>query len=177
MRKLWMPVIALAMAAPAAGQQMDHGNMHPTAGVRGLYNTVKGYITKAAEQMPEEHYSFKPTPEVRSFGQLVGHIANAGYMFCATAKGEESPSQQDIEKLTTKAELVAALNASFTYCDGAYEIAGMKAMEPVKLFGQDHTRLSTLEFNMGHDFEHYGNIVTYMRLKGLTPPSSQGSGN
>jgi uncharacterized damage-inducible protein DinB len=114
---------------------------------------------------------------VRSFGELVGHIANAGYMFCATAKGEESPSKQDIEKLTSKAELVAALNASFTYCDAAYEITGMNALEPVKLFGQDHTRLSTLEFNMGHDFEHYGNMVTYMRIKGLTPPSSQRSGN
>jgi len=106
----------------------------------------------------------------------VGHIANANYMICSVAKGEENPHQQDAETLTSRAELVEALKGSFTYCDDAYQMTGMKTMEPVQLFGQDHTRLSALEFNMGHDFEHYGNIVTYMRLKGLTPPSSQGSG-
>lgn len=172
MRKYLMPVVALAFAAPVVAQEHAHGAA-AVSGVRALYETVRGYTVRAAEQMPEEHYSFKPTPEVRSFGQLVGHIANASYLFCSTALGEQAPQKGDMEELTTKAELVAALNEAFAYCDRAYQISEMSAMEPATVFGAQHTRLYALEFNMGHDFEHYGNIVTYMRMKGLVPPSSQ----
>lgn len=176
MRKLWMPVVALVMASPAAAQQHDQHAMHgdkAIAGVRALYENVRGWTVRAAEQMPEEHFAFKPTPEVRSFGQLVGHVANASYMFCSMALGEQAPQKGNMEQLTTKAELVAALNEAFAYCDRAYQITEMAAMEPATVFGAEHTKLYALEFNMGHDFEHYGNMVTYMRMKGQVPPSSQ----
>ena len=173
MKRMCMAVLLLAVPSPAAAQ---HGQTGAVAGVKGLYDTVKGYITRAADQVPEEHYAFKPTPEVRSTGALFGHITNANYMFCSTALGEQSPAQQNAEQLTSKAELVAALRASFAYCDRAYAMTDMKAAEPVQVFGRDATRLYALEFNMGHDFEHYGNIVTYMRLKGMVPPSSQPTG-
>ena len=170
-----MAALATLLVATPASAQMSH-NDASLAGIRGLYQTVRGYVTRAAEQMPEEHYSFKPTPDVRSFGQLVGHLANAQYQFCAGTMGETAPSLPDAEQLTSKAELVAAVRAAFRYCDRAYQMDAAKADEAVDLFGTPHTRLSSLAFNMGHDFEHYGNIVTYMRLKGLVPPSSQPSG-
>ncbi len=175
MRKYVIPVLALAMAAPVAAQDHDmahHANA--VAGVRGLYDAVKDFLTRSAEQMPEEHFAFKPTPDVRSFGEILGHVANAGYQFCNPVLGGANPGEgKDAEKLTKKADVVAALKASFAYCDRAYQISDMAAMEQINFFGGQRTKLNVLEFNMGHDFEHYGNIVTYMRIKGLVPPSSQ----
>lgn len=174
MKSRWLiPVVALVFAAPAAAQEMQHGSM-AVASVKPLYEQVKGWIVRSAELMPEENYSFKPTAEVRSWGELVGHVANASYMFCAGASGTPSPSSADAEKLTSKADLVKAVRDAFAFCDSAYSVNDMKAMEEVEFFGQKGTRLWVLAFNVTHDFEHYGNMVTYLRLKGLTPPSSAG---
>ncbi len=178
-RSLMTLTLALVAAAPLSAQMgsmsgMDHGAS--LTAMRGLYETVRGYVVAAAEQVPEEQYSFKPTPEVRSFGQLVGHVANSSYSFCAPVLGEEAPQLPNAEELTSKAELVAAVKAGMAYCDKAYEVDAMKAEQELQFFGQKHTGLSVLAWNMAHDFEHYGNIVTYMRLKGMVPPSSQGGG-
>lgn len=174
MKKAWLVPAALLLAAPASAQ-MAHGD-GSVAGVTALYQTVRGYLTAAAEQMPEEKYSFRPTPEVRSFGEIVGHVANSSYLFCAPVRGEEAPQMADAEKLETKAELVAALKGAFEYCDAAHELSAADAGAALQFFGQPHTKLSVLAFNMGHDFEHYGNLVTYMRLNGMVPPSSQRGG-
>ncbi|MBI2615578.1 MAG: hypothetical protein HYW52_07895 [Gemmatimonadetes bacterium] len=104
-------------------------------------------------------------------------MANANYLFCSTVKGEENPSASDFEKTTSKAALVQALKDAFAYCDTAYQIADMKAMEEVTLMGSmKGSRLWALVFNVAHNNEHYGNVVTYFRLKGMVPPSSQGGG-
>jgi uncharacterized damage-inducible protein DinB len=135
---------------------------------------AKTNVIKAAEKMPEEHYGFQPTPDVRTFGQLIGHVADAGYMFCAPVLGA-TPERKGIEKgKTTKADLVAALKESFAYCDKAYdEMTDAKAASKVKFFGSERTALNVLDFNVVHDYEHYGNLVTYMRMKGIVPPSSE----
>jgi uncharacterized damage-inducible protein DinB len=148
-----------------------------TASVKAPYEIVKGYITKSAAKVPEEHYAFKASPDVRTFGQILGHIADSNYGICAAAIGEKSPVS-DIEKTkTTKADLAKALADSFAYCDKA--LAGMtdaKGAETVPfLGGQQMARLGVLGFNNNHDFEHYGNLVTYMRIKGIVPPSSERS--
>jgi len=168
-----MALVALLVALPASAQ-MNHGEDASLAAIRGLHEQVGGFITAAAEQMPEADYGFKPTPDVRSFGQLVGHIANATRMFCSSATGMQGGMAADAEKLATKAEIVAAVKDAFASCEPAYAMDAMKAGESMNFFGQPHTRLSVLAFNMGHNYEHYGNIVTYMRLKGMVPPSSQG---
>lgn len=149
------------------------------AGLKLSYDVVKGHLTKAAEQTPEEHFSFKPTPDVRSLGQLFGHVANANYMICSLAAGEKSPATGNAEQLTAKADIQKALAGSFAYCDTAWaKIEGEKGSEPVEMFGMKLTRASAMAFNAAHDWEHYGNVVTYMRLKGMIPPSSQrGGGN
>jgi len=173
MQKITTALALLLFSSAPLAAQMGGGD-GSAAGIRGLYETVRGYIIAAAEQVPEEDYSFQPTPEVRTFGQLVGHVANAGYLFCAPVRGDQAPQMGDAEKLGSKAELVSALKASFAFCDEAYAAGADRMNQSMEFFGQPHTGLSVLAFNMGHDFEHYGNMVTYMRMKGMVPPSSQG---
>jgi uncharacterized damage-inducible protein DinB len=171
MKRAWLPMVALLAATPASAQTGDAASL---AGVRGLYESVRGYITASAEQMAEDKYSFRPTPDVRTFGEIIGHVANSQYMFCASVKGEKAPAMPDAEKLTSKAELVKAVKDAFAYCDAAYGIPGSQLNDALSFFGEPHTKLSVLAFNMAHDFEHYGNLVTYMRINGMVPPSSQG---
>jgi len=142
---------------------------------KGLYINIKNTIMRSAQKMPEENYSFQPTPEVRTFGQLIGHLADAQYEFCGPVKGDGK--QMNIEKtVKTKADLVAALKEAFAYCDPLYDsLTAASGAQKVKFFGREMTKFGILEFNVAHANEHYGNIVTYMRIKGLVPPSSERS--
>jgi uncharacterized damage-inducible protein DinB len=162
-------ITLLAGATSALAQENPY-----LAPAKQTFGMIKGNIIKAAEQMPVEHYTFKPTADVRSFGELVGHVANANYMICSRASGAESPNKVNIEKtVTDKAALGTALAESFAYCDAQFDALGAKAPEVIDLFGMKMPRLNVLQFNTIHDMEHYGNMVTYMRIKGLVPPSSQ----
>ena len=168
--------IALLLAAPLPAVAQDAAN--PMQGsIKSVWDMLKVNLSRTAEKVPEDLWSFKPTPEVRSFAQLIGHVADANFSICGAASGEKPP-QSGVEKsMTSKADLSKALNASIAFCDKV--IAGMddkKGMEPVKFFGGSQTRLGVLAFNNAHSFEHYGNLVTYMRLKGIVPPSSEKSG-
>jgi uncharacterized damage-inducible protein DinB len=173
-------VTALLLAvAPTIAQS---GN--PLAdGARMHYGIIRGYVTRAAAKMPEEQYPFRPTPEVRTFAQLVGHLADANYRLCSILNGQDPPMDLGIEKTKkTKIDLVKALNESFAYCDRTYaaltDAAGTRIIKfdaggegsrvPVQM-----PRLTAFAFHTAHAYEHYGNIVTYMRLKGLVPPSSE----
>jgi uncharacterized damage-inducible protein DinB len=171
MRLYLIPALAI-LAVPALNAQ-DSPNM---AAVRALYEMNKGVVIKTAEQVAEDLYGFQPTPEVRSMGQLLGHVANANYSFCSAALGEKSPSPSNYEKAATKADIVKGITGSFAYCDTAYQMTDAKAAEAATVFGSKQNRLYALVFNVAHNNEHYGNLVTYMRLKGMTPPSSQRGG-
>jgi uncharacterized damage-inducible protein DinB len=163
------PPLEQTPAAPATAS--------PTIGsVRGMTDLVKGYLTKAAAQVPEEHYAFKPTPEVRSMGEVFAHVADANFMICGMVSGQKPPMTGIAKTKKTKAELTEALTASFTFCESAFDgMTDARANEVIKFFVPGtHTRLGVLAFNAAHDFEHYGNIVTYMRMKGMVPPSSAG---
>jgi uncharacterized damage-inducible protein DinB len=145
-----------------------------TQSEKGIYSFISNAVIGAAQKMPEENYSFKPTPDVRSFGQLVGHVADASYMFCSQAVGEANP-KKDIEKTkTSKADLVAAVKDAVTYCNNAFDsMTDAKGSEMVKLFSFNLARLTLLSLNTAHTDEHYGNMVTYLRLKGIVPPTSE----
>lgn len=174
MKYRYLPLLAVFAAAPAAAQQHAmHSGDHMAAGVQPLYDSVKGYLMRSAEQVPEDVYSFAPAQGVRNFGAIVGHVANANYMLCSMASGTESPNTADHEKTTGKAALVQALKDSFTYCDAAFKTSDAKLMEKVDVFGQQRDRFYALVMNITHQWEHYGNLVTYMRIKGIVPPSSQ----
>jgi uncharacterized damage-inducible protein DinB len=135
---------------------------------------VKDIILRSAQKMPEENYGFKPTDAVRSYGQIIGHLADAQYLFCSLALGEKNPAPDIEHTKTSKADLIAALNAGFAYCDKAYDsMTDTSAVQTIKLFGNDAPRLSALTVNNMHNMEHYGNLVTYMRMKNIIPPSSE----
>jgi uncharacterized damage-inducible protein DinB len=143
-------------------------------GATAYQNQVKGVIQRSAEKMPDMNFAYKPVPEVRSFAQLLGHVADAQYTFCSAALGEKNPALGIEKSKSTKEELVKALQDAFAYCDKAYAaLTDANAAEVLKFGNGERTRLNILSFNTAHNFEHYGNIVTYMRLKGLVPPSSE----
>ena len=169
------PPTAAAKAAPAPSATPL------TASTKMGYDGFKGYLLKAADQMKEADYGFKPAgvvAEVRTFGQIVGHLADANLAICAAASGATPPAAlKDVEHtMKTKADLTKALGEAFAFCDKAWagttDANAAKAVELPFGLGKS-TRLGALAFNSSHDGEHYGNIVTYMRAKGLVPPSSQ----
>jgi uncharacterized damage-inducible protein DinB len=173
-----LATVAITLAIVSTGSAQTANPL--SAGAKRSYDIIKNYILKTTAKVPEEHYSFKPTPDVRSFGEIIGHLADANYGICAVAAGEKPPAggfdpATSIEKTKkTKADLDKALADSFAYCDKAH--AGMTdaaGTAVVKFFTGEMPKLSVLEFNTHHDFEHYGNLVTYMRLKGIVPPSSE----
>jgi hypothetical protein len=134
------------------------------------YSGVKNNLQKMAEQMTEENYSFKATPDVRTFGELVAHVADTQARLCSMASGGQK-SVGGASK-TTKADLVAALKDSSAICDAAFDsLTAETASQPA---GMGRSKLALLEFNTGHSNEEYGYMSVYMRLKGVVPPSSAG---
>jgi uncharacterized damage-inducible protein DinB len=141
---------------------------------KAIYSGVKAILLGSAEKTPEESYRFKPTDAVRSFGQIVGHVADAQYIFCSLVRGEKNPAPKIEQTKTSKADLIAALNDAFAYCDKAYDsMTDASAVQMVKLHGGDAPKLGALAANNVHTVEHYGNLVTYMRLKNIVPPTSE----
>ena len=138
------------------------------------YARVKDILMRSAQKMPEENYGFKPVDTVRSYGQIVGHLADAQYLFCSIALGEKNPGLDIEHSKTTKSDLIASLTTAFAYCDKAYDtMTDATGAQMIKLFGNDAPRFSALEVNNMHNLEHYGNLATYMRIKGMVPPSSE----
>lgn len=176
MKKTVLMISVLTAGACAVQAQAPATGKNPIAeGQASLQNMVKGNLLKAAEKMPEEHYAFKPTPDVRSFGQLIGHVADAQYLFCSPVMGKANPAPAVEKTKTSKADLVKALNEALAYCDQAYRgLTDAEAAAIVKFFGSDRSKVTVLSFNTMHNMEHYGNIVTYLRLKNIVPPSSEG---
>lgn len=172
-------VAACSCLVPAAAFAQPAGGSNPVSNsIRSEWKTVERYIKESGTDMDEANYSFKPVDSVRSFGAILAHVAGANYVFCSAAKGEKTPHAEDeFEKsATTKAQIVKALNDSLAYCDAVYDAAtDAKLADMVNPpFGtQKVTRASALIGNVGHVNEHYGNLVTYFRIKGLVPPSSR----
>jgi uncharacterized damage-inducible protein DinB len=197
-----LPTVVLAQApnagmgaqAPAAAAPVAD----PTSRLlKSSFDSITRYLVASAEKMPEENFAFKPTPEVRSFGEILGHVANTHFSYCSRIKGEKNPNDgNNIEKKTAKADIVKALNESVAYCSAVYQdMTDAKLLEPLppavpaagakppaaaapaqgsKPAPPPAPRIGRLLANITHDWEHYGNLVTYLRLKGLVPPSSEG---
>jgi len=168
-------LLTVVLATPIAAQQAASANPGFAVGAaKDTWQRMTGFITTAAEQMPEKDYAFRPTHDVRTFGQQIAHVAGAQRMMCAAALGEKSGGEDEIEKtVTTKAGLVAALKSSTQYCERAYAQTDAASVASASLFGMTMPRLNVLVLNGGHNAEHYGNIVTYLRIRGMVPPSSQ----
>jgi uncharacterized damage-inducible protein DinB len=179
-----LPVFAQAPAAPAA--QTPAAQAAPAAAPAGPtdplsrvlfsgYNGQKLNLTQSADKVSEADFAFQPTKEVRTFGQILAHVANSHFFYCSAAKGEPNPNKDDFEKTaTTKAAIQKALADSFAYCDPVYlAMTDAKALELVKAGQNEIPRAARLFGVIAHDNEHYGNLVTYMRIKGYVPPSTE----
>lgn len=168
--RLTAALVAAVLCPAASGAQ--EGPV--VSSLKGLHDTTQGYLQATAEMVSEDLYDFRPTEEVRTLGQILAHVANAQFLFCSGAAGEESPNTENFEETrTTKAEIMAALEEGFAYCEGVYaDMSDEDGAEMRTFFGQQMAASAVLAFNSAHNYEHYGNLVTYMRINGITPPSS-----
>jgi len=146
---------------------------------KAMHAMIRRDLAEAAENMPADEYAFRPTPQVRTFGQIIGHVVDANFFFCSQAAGEKSPATADYEQITNKAALVKALNDSLVYCDRVYAATtDANFIQPVQIAhivdtGSTSTvRGAVLMYNITHNNEHYGNLAVYIRLKGHVPPST-----
>jgi uncharacterized damage-inducible protein DinB len=186
MRQALAVAIAVQMLCAAAYAQTSDGGFDKAlsssmaASVKAMHATIRRDIAEAADAMPAEDFGFKPTPAVRSFAQLVGHVINANFFFCSQAKSAAMPPTTNFEQVSDKAALIKGLTDALAYCDAVYEsttdadfnqavtLNGFPGMNPKTTT----TRGAVLMFNTTHNNEHYGNIVVYLRLKGKVPPST-----
>jgi uncharacterized damage-inducible protein DinB len=183
-RTLGLLIALAAVPLPSSAQTTDGGagealSASMAASAKAMHAIIRRNLAEAAASMPADEFAFKPTPEVRSFGEVVGHVAMANFYFCSQAKGAPMPSVQNLEKVAGKDALVKVLNESLAYCDDAYNTTtdanfnqATKITGPGPGGGTQTTRGLILIFNTTHNNEHYGNLVVYMRLKGRVPPST-----
>ena len=145
---------------------------------------VEGEFVPAAEAMPEDKYSFAPSngefKGVRTFAQQVKHVAAVNYMIGAAILVEKPPvelgGENGPDAMTSKADIVKLLKDSFAYLHKAAGSIGEKNMiEPVKspFGGGNTTRLGLATMVVGHCFDHYGQMVEYLRMNGIIPPASR----
>jgi uncharacterized damage-inducible protein DinB len=169
------PAAAPAQAPAAQAAPATPPAQPLSATLKSMWDGLKLNLVQSADRMPEADYGFQPTKEVMTFGQLLAHVANSSYSYCARGKGEENPNKEDFQKTrTAKADIVKALNDAVAYCDGVYStMTDAAAMELVKSGQNLVPKARFLITNISHDNEHYGNLVTYMRLKGMVPPSTE----
>ena len=183
MRTLILSLCLAAVPLTATAQTSDGGfgeiaSTSMASVAKSMHTIIRRNLVEAAEKMPAADFAFKPTPDVRSFGQVVGHLANGNFYFCSQAKGEAAPSKENFERATDKDAILKGLRDSLAYCDSIYNETtdasfnqAMKVVAPGGVNAQA-SRGSVLVFNTAHNNEHYGNMIVYLRLKGLVPPST-----
>ncbi|HEY4084447.1 MAG TPA: DinB family protein [Bryobacteraceae bacterium] len=171
MKKIFLTLLfTAAYSLPAAAQGMA---LPPgiAAEIKQVYNSVKTNLLAAADAMPESNYDFRPAPEEMTFGGWIAHVADAQVGICSTLNGQTRKG--DAASKTGKADLVAALKASFEECDKAYNaITDANATELVAYGRGQNSRGGRLAYNTAHDQECYGSMAVYMRVKGIVPPST-----
>ena len=172
MTKLASTLLLFALiAAPTAASAQNPNPL--TANAKVQFGALSGFVVRSAEKVPEGLYNFRPVAEVRTMAQLFGHVADAMFGMCSTAAGTKPP-RTGLEKETAKPLLVAALKEGVSYCNGVYDaMTDQKGTETVPFAFGPTPRLSVLYFVVSHTYEHYGNLVTYMRLNKIVPPSSE----
>lgn len=185
MRKsIYAALFSLILVFPAAAQNGDQVPPKDPLStmLRGFFGRSRENLIRSTEKVPEDLYNMRPGPqqEVRTFGQIIGHLANFNYYYCANAKEEKNPqSENDFTKLTSKADLIKALDGALSYCQAAYaSLTDASAMQTIQITLENGKPLKTLRVrtliqNISHNNEHYGNLVTYMRIKSIVPPSSE----
>jgi uncharacterized damage-inducible protein DinB len=175
---LMFAVFLIPSASAAQEDPAPAGKTFTMSGelLRAYENTQRD-LTEAAEKMPEEHYGFRPTPDIRPFGQIVAHVALSQFGTCAALKGEPSPRKDEKEEASrTKTETIALLKASAEYCSptvNALTEETMTELTKVGEKGENQAAKGLLPVSLVvHGMETYGTLAVYMRLKGIVPPTT-----
>jgi hypothetical protein len=182
LRKTVLTILAISLGSIALNAQISAVQTPAQAGnplvteSRQAYNSIKTNLTAMAAKMPAESYDFKATPEVRTFGAVIAHVADTQMRTCAGVMGEQKTV--DAAGKTTKDDLVKALAASFVECDAAFDATNdSNAQQLVGGGRMQRSRLGTLLNTVViHDNEEYGYMSIYLRLKGIVPPSTENMG-
>jgi uncharacterized damage-inducible protein DinB len=179
-RRAGIAIVILAIAVLPSSAQVPPQPRPPQTFadyLQGQYNTLKRNITGSVDKMAAEHFSFKPVAEVMSYGELLTHIAETQYGYCSTVKGAANPGANLNFKVTDKAVVGQLVKDSFAYCDDAFAaVTSENALEMLTRGSAPNqrqlARANQLTQLIVHGNEHYGNLITYMRIKGIVPPSS-----
>ena len=180
-RAVCVLIAVFIAASPAVAQGPGPGTpVGLAAGLQGSYNRIKGLLTASADKISDADYGFKPTPDIRNYGQLWGHVANFHFGTCAQVKGVPNPNQgNNLENTaTTKAAVVKALADSFAFCDDAFAALTDASAVEMLTGGRGGPRAKGIVLNqiIEHDNEMYGIGTVYQRLKGVVPPSTEQQG-
>jgi uncharacterized damage-inducible protein DinB len=159
LRILMLVCCVFALSATGFGQTTPEKAPDVNTYLRNGFNEVNEWVTKAADMVPADKYSYRPVDTVRTFGQLIAHITDSYNFFCAHGVGNKVEWTTPVEKgATDKDTLLPKLKEAVGKCNAAYS--------------SGNAQLRPLFTNVGHTSLHYGNIITYMRMMGLKPPSS-----
>ena len=175
---LMLMLMASSLAAQSPAPAQPRPPQTYPAFLQAQYASLKRYIIGSAEKMPAEHFSFRPAPEVMTYAGLLGHVIDVQYSFCNAVKGGANPAAgKALDTLTDKAALVPAVKEAFAYCDDAFAaLTNENALEMLTMGTVPNqrqvARANQLTMVIAHGNEHYGNLVTYMRIHGVVPPSS-----
>lgn len=174
-------IITLTAAVIVAGSSLASAQTATapravTESLKGWADIAKSFVTRTAEQVPEAMFGYQPTKEVRTLGQILAHVADANYLFCGLASGEKGPADSVEKTRTSRADIQKALAESYAFCDRAFagldDQTGAAGVVIAQANNMKTTKLGALSFNTAHNMEHYGNLVTYMRMNKIVPPSS-----
>ncbi len=171
--KIAFAAAGLTLATAAFGQA-PAAPTGPAAEVAAAYNRLKPNILKAADKMPADSYSYKPTPEIRTFARVVNHVTEAQFHTCGALLGTTFPDSSVPPETADKAAVITALKASFDACDKAFAGLNDGALsESVSMGPVKRSRNTVAWGTVSHDNEQYATLALYLRLKGLVPPTSE----
>ncbi|HYH01424.1 MAG TPA: DinB family protein [Terriglobales bacterium] len=143
-----------------------------TTAAREILAARNKFLVAAAEEMPENKYSFKPTPQHMGFGETVAHVAENNYMVCSKIAGSSMPQQLAAEK-DGKARVIESLRKSFDFCSGVLnKLDESQLGEKIDLYGGS-TKGKALFYLASHWADHYAGLAMYLRLNGLLPPTAK----
>jgi hypothetical protein len=162
------PAMSMPMPAPPSSTTAENDMLRS-------YNGLKANILKSADEMPVDGYSYKPEPDMRTFARILNHVSEAQFHTCSALNATPAASLPTVPPETAdKASIITALKASFAECDKAYAaLTDANLLEKVSMGPLTRTRVSLAWGNVAHDDEQYSALATYLRLKGLMPPSSE----
>jgi hypothetical protein len=171
-----MAAMPQALSAQAAATPPAAKSTAPVAdALRQMTQRYSRILVAAAEAMPAEKYTYRPTPGQMSFAQIQVHLANEGNdILCGNSAGLAVPQRTPMDTTATKEQLIARLKETFQFCEQSFaKMDDSKLAEPVSMFGMNLTRAAAVLITVGDWADHYSQEANYLRLNGVLPPTAQ----